>query len=532
MATLEITSKRNDEDRIELTVSISADEVQRHFNAVYKKAGKVRIPGFRPGKAPRRVLENHYGGKEYFQAQATDELVNENLPLAIDAEGYVPLDKPEIAELDLVEEGREYSYTMSFTVRPMLELSSYESAQIELPSEEPTPEEIEQQIDTMLEYYVDFEDVTDRPVEEGDFLTLEMEAVCDGERLDGLSGDAIPYQLGSGGMPASFDERLFGMGVNETREFDFTFSPDEESLIDDNKPTHVVVTVKEIKAKVKPELTDAWVKEKIEFDGIDEFKSRIADSIRTQKQSELTSLKEQLIVEELIARLQGEPTDLLVTQTEQGIYRDFFTSLQRNNQTLDSFLTSAGITPDEFRENIRKQAIEVASQALALDALARHLELEIAEEEIRAEFESSGAEDPNELYLQWKENGRLSEIRESLLRVKAMRYFNENAEIFEPGEKPVAVKEPQKTKQSRAAKPESDASAIEKATVEKKAAEKPESDASATETIASAKPAATDKAAAKKSAAKKPAKATNQEPEHEKVATKRKPAAKKTDNKS
>ncbi|MDR1082759.1 MAG: trigger factor family protein, partial [Coriobacteriales bacterium] len=92
MTILETTSKRNDENTIELTVTIFADEVQRRIDAAYKKASKVRIPGFRPGKAPRRVLENHYGGHEYFQAQATDELVKETFPLAIDAEGHVPLD--------------------------------------------------------------------------------------------------------------------------------------------------------------------------------------------------------------------------------------------------------------------------------------------------------------------------------------------------------------------------------------------------------------------------------------------------------
>jgi trigger factor len=532
MATLETTSKRNDEDRIELTVIISADEVQKHINTAYKEAGKVRIPGFRPGKAPRRVLENHYGGKGYFQAQATDELVKGSLPLAIDAEGYVPLDKPEVAEFDLVEEGEGYSYTMSFTVSPTLELSSYESVQIELPSEEPTPEEIDQQVDVMLGYYVDFEDVTDRPVGDGDCLTLQMETLRDGERVDGLSGDSIPYQLGLGTMPASFDEHLLSMNIDETREFDLTLSSDEnegdedaddESPSDDDKPMHVVVTVKEVKVKVKPELTDAWVKEKIEFSSVDEFKNRIAESIRTQKQTELVSLKERLIVEELASRLDGEPTDLLVTQTEQGIYRDFFTSLQRRNQTLDVFLTNAGITFDAFREDIKKQAVGVAAQALALDALARHLELEITEEEIRAEFESSGAEDPDELYQQWEENGRLSEIREGLLRMKATRHLNENVEVFEPGKKPTAAKGAKKTKQSKAATAKS----------EKETAVTEES---ATETSSSKKPAveasATDKSAAKKSAAKKPAKATEQEPEHEKAATKRKPVAKKTDNKS
>ncbi|MDR3036972.1 MAG: hypothetical protein LBU31_00970, partial [Coriobacteriales bacterium] len=144
-----------------------------------------------------------------------------------------------------------------------------------------------------------------------------------------------------------------------------------------------------------------------------------------------------LVSEELAARLLGEPTDVLVTQTEQGIYRDFFTSLQRSNQSFDAFLASKNTTPEAFREDVKRQAAQVTAQALALDALALHLALEITDEEIRAEFEASGAEDPDALFLQWKGNGRLSEVREGLLRMKAARHLNETAEVFEPGKKPV-----------------------------------------------------------------------------------------------
>jgi trigger factor len=474
MAILEITSERNDENKIELTVTIPIDTVKKHIDAAYKEAGRVRIKGFRPGKAPRRVLENYYGGKEYFQAQATDSLVKETLPRAIDTEGYVPLDKPDVAELELVTEGNEYSYSMSFTVRPVLELSSYEPVQIELPSEEPTPEEIEEQVDTMLSYYADFKSVTDRPVQQDDFLTLEMEVTRDGARVEALSSSDTPHKMGASGMPASFDEKLLGATIGETLEFDFDFdfSPEEASQTEASELSHVVVTVKDIKAEVKPDLTDAWVKEQLEFDSVEEFKTRIADSIRFQKRQELAAFKERLITEELALRLQGEPTDMLITQTEQELYRDFFASLQQNNQTFDGFLASAQLTPEEFRKDIKQQATEVTAQTLALDALARQLGLEITDEEIREEFNSSGAEDPETLYQQWEENGRLSEIREGLLRMKAARHLNENAEIFEPGTKP-AAKEDAAVQESAAAQEDltvQDGAAVQESAVQEDAA--------------------------------------------------------------
>jgi trigger factor len=512
MKALEITSERNDENKIELTATIPADEVQKYIDAAYKEAGKVRIRGFRPGKAPRRVLENYYGGKEYFQAQATDSLVKETFLRAIDGEGYVALDKPEIAELDLVKEHDNYTYSMSFTVRPVFELSSYEPIQIELPSEEPTPAEIDEQVDTMLDYYIDFEEITDRPIQQGDFLTLEMDVTSGDTRVEALSGDSIPYVMGSGDMPASFDEQLLNSTINETRKFNFDFSPEEADRIgmDGSGSAHCVVTVKGIKASVKPDLTDAWVREKIEFDSVEEFKTRIADSIRQQKQSELASLKERLIFGELTSRLQGEPTNILVTKTEQGIYRDFFTSLQRNNQTFDGFLASAELTPEAFREDIRKQAVELTAQTLALDAFARYLGLEATAEEIREEFNSSGAEDSEALYQQWAADGRLSEIRESLLRVKAAHHLDESAEIFEPGKKPVAKKQKSVAKKTPTEKVSGEKkSAVKQGTAKKNADE------------------VTDKTATKPA---DKAKSTAKKPSEKKIATKSKSASSEADN--
>lgn len=451
---METTGTRNEENKIALTVTFAAEEVQKHIDAAYKQAAKVRIPGFRPGKAPRKVLENHYGGKEYFQAEATDDLVRQSLPLAIDSQGHVPLNKPEIGELDLVEEGKDYSYTATFTVRPVLELNSYEPVQIELPDEEPTPEEIEQQVDVMLDYYIDFTDVTDRGVEPGDFLMLKTEISSDGERIESMSGDSIPHNLGSGNMPAAFDDQLLGMEIGQTKEFELSFADGEGNLVDQDKQAHAVVTVNAIQSRQKPELTDEFVKERLEFDSVEEFKTRITDSLRARKKSELASLKDRLISVELAERLIGEPSELLITETEQGIYRDFFNSLQRSNQTFDTFLNNANISPEDFRDDIRRQATEVAAEALALDAFARHLGLEVNDDELREEFEMSGAEDPQALLAQWQDNGRLSEVREGILRSKAARQVTEAAEVFEPGKKPEPKKAAAKRPAAKVAKAE------------------------------------------------------------------------------
>lgn len=343
---METTSKKLDDNKLEITVTLTADEVQKEIDAAYKQAGKNRIPGFRPGKAPRKVLENHFGGKEYFNATATEELVQSYTPLAPDAMNLVPLSNPDFSEFDLVEEGMPFVFTFSIEVAPELELSSYDPVQIELPSAEPTEEEIQTQIDALLSYNI---------------------------------------------------------------------STDEEGN------------------EQKPELTDAWVKETLEFESVEEFKERLSDSLREQKSQDLPMLREIRSTQELAGRLKGEVPDALIRQTEQDNYRDLFQSLQQQRLTLDAYLEAYGYTSETFRDSMRTQAENSASMALALDALARHLAIVITDEEILEEFERSGAKDPERLYEDWRKNGRLAEIRQGLARMKASQQVIDTAEVFEPG---------------------------------------------------------------------------------------------------
>lgn len=343
---METQSKKLEDNKLEITVSLTAEEVQKEIDAAYKQAGKSRIPGFRPGKAPRKILDNHFGGKEYFLAQATDELVQAFTPLSHDEHNLIPLSNPDFPELEMAVEGETFVYTYSIEVTPELELSSYEPVKIELPSAEPTEEEMQVQIETLLSYYM---------------------------------------------------------------------TSDEEGN------------------EVKPELTDAWVKETLEFENVDEFKVRLEGSLREQKGQDLPMLREVRSTQELASRLLGEAPDTLTRQTEQENYRDLFQSLQQQRMTLDAYLEAYGFTSETFRDSMREQAETSAAMALALDAMARHLGLSISEEEIMTEFENSGVKDPAALYADWRKNGRLSEIRQGLARMKASQYVIDTAEVFAPG---------------------------------------------------------------------------------------------------
>jgi trigger factor len=268
-------------------------------------------------------------------------------------------------------------------------------------------------------------------------------------------------------MPEAFDKNIKGMKIGDEKEFDFSFENDPLEALEGLKEMHVKAKLKNIRLKKLPELTDIWVKETIAFEGVDELKQRITDSIKDQKGRELPALKERLVANEIEARLEGEPTDLVVRQTEQMLYRDFFENIQRLQTTFDQYLANNGITAEVFQESIHQQAISNAKMSLGLDAAARHFGYEVSEEEVIEEFKMAGAPDHVALYEEWKAEGRLSEIRIGLLRMRAAKQLADTAEVFAIGTKPA----PKKSKKAAKAKK---ADAADKAeAVKAKAVKKP-----------------------------------------------------------
>ncbi|NLG10144.1 MAG: trigger factor [Coriobacteriaceae bacterium] len=445
MATLDTEVKKLEDNKVEVKVTVPVEEVAKSIATAYKNAGKVRIPGFRPGKAPRRVLENHYGGKEYFLAEATEEIVNIWFPRALDAEDLIPLKKAEFSLDETVQEGEAYTFIGTVIVKPELELSSYEPVQVELPSDKVSDEEIDQQVESLREYYVTYDEVEGRAACEGDTVILDLETTLKGEPVEGLTVSGQPYEVGSKAMPDEFDGNIVGMQVGEEKEFDFGFDEDLPEAEGENERMHVKATVTNIRTKVLPEVTDAWVKATLDYEGVEDLREKISDSIQVQKSQQMPDLKDVVCQNELVSRLVGEPSEEMVRNAEQSIYRDFFDMLQKRSMTFDQYLMNNDISPEKFQKDTQAQAKESSAASLALDALARNLGLAVSEEEIIAEFERSGIADSQKLYSEWKANGRLPEIREGLLRMKAARHLNDTAEVFDIGAKP----EPKKAKKSK-----------------------------------------------------------------------------------
>ena len=332
---------------------------------------------------------------------------------------------------------RSFTYTVTVEVEPVFELSSYEPIAIELPSAEVSDVEVEEQINHMISHYTDFAPKgLDAEAEDGDRLTLKISAKTDGGRqLDNLTSDEFSFTIGSVLMPDTFSEELKGMKVGSAKTFEIPVPLNPTHYLADlsGKALKVVfdVEVRAISGKTNPELTDEWVSETFGFTGVDEFRDRIREMVAADKEEALPHLKEDRVMEVLRTRLLGEPSEAMCSDKESELMQNFFQQLQRSNTTYDIYLKNMGITKEQFRDDVKQQAKDQCIENLALNAWAKNKGLTVTPEEVTAEFEKADAEHAAEMEAEWRANGQLHLVRQSMLREKAFHEVIDTAVVTE-----------------------------------------------------------------------------------------------------
>ena len=412
------TSIREDDGKTEVTVELTAEEVKKHVDAFFKELAKNRIPGFRPGKAPRKVLEQNFGGHDAVYAQIASDMVNDEAPRAVDSEDVLFITDPEFDELPELKDGESFTFKLNGKVKPEVELLTYDPVEIEMPPEQATETEIQTQLDALRAYYYSFEDVPeDTPAAEGNYVMASLESTADGAEVEGLNNENRLIEIGGDVFPEELTEQFVGMKAGDTKEFDWE---------NDGKTVHTKATVSKVQTKKIPELDDAFAKQ-VGFDSLDKLREEITEQLNSTKEQQLPDLKERRCVEELAKRIHGEVSTAYVNFSREDILRDFFNGLQRQGMTFDQFLQQRGITADDFQKDLDEEAKENAEQSLALDALFRERGMELTDEDLDKEFALT--EDPAGTRKRWEESGRMSVLREALRRQKAAEWLEETAVV-------------------------------------------------------------------------------------------------------
>lgn len=428
------TSIREEDGKTQVAIELTEQEVKKHIDSFFKDLAKNRIPGFRPGKAPRKVLERNFGGHEAIYAEITSDMVNEVLPLALDSKDVIFIDDPKLVDekVESVEDGKPYTFEVYGEVAPKLTLTSVEPVEIEMPPATATDEEIEAQLESLRDYYYEFEEV-DRAAEEGDYVMMSIDAKADGVAVDALNSPSRLVELGSDALPKELTDQVLGMKKDETKEFDFEVAEDDEQLADfKGKTIHAKVTVSKVQTKELPTLDEEFAK-RIGFDTLEQTREEIANQINSQRERQLPELKERRCVEALAKRIEGEIPESYINYSRDEVLREFFNNLQSAGITFDQFLAQRGISADEFHADLDDEAKENAEQSLALDALFEARGMELTDADIDEQFQV--VDDPAAARKSWEESGRMSLLREGIRRSKAAQWLIDNAIVTEEAAK-------------------------------------------------------------------------------------------------
>ena len=354
-------------------------------NAYRKQVGKISVPGFRKGKAPRSVIEKMYG-KGFFYEDA----INEVLPDAFDAAlAESKLDMVGQPEFDIVSiDDNGVVLSAKVAVKPEAKIEGYFGIEAEKKVAEVTDEEVEKEIATIRERNSREIEVTDGESQMGDVCTIDYEGSVDGVPFDGGKGEDYPLKLGSGNFIPGFEEQVAGHKLEEEFDVNVTFPEEYHAKELAGKAAVFKTVIHKIKHIELPELDDDFAKDVSEFDTMDEYRADVKAKIAKRHETEADRVFEDAILDQLIEKLDAEiPEQMYVAETENFV-RDYDSRLRMQGLDLKTYFQYTGMNLDSLREQMRPQAEKQVKLRLALETIANLEKIEVTEEDINGEIEN------------------------------------------------------------------------------------------------------------------------------------------------
>ena len=413
--------------RVKLTVEVDADTFDADIEAAFRKlAREVRIPGFRPGRAPRRVLESHFGS-EIGRAQALEEAVPRYYAEAVRDNHVDVVNQPEL-ELTLDGSDGPVAFEATVEIRPAVSVSGYESLQIEIPSPVPTDEEIEARIDETRRQFADIAEV-DRAAAQGDRVTIDIEGSVEGEPLPGLAAQDYLYEVGSGGIVPEVDEHLTGCEAGTDLSFSAPHPVQPEMEID------FEITVNTVSELVLPELTDDWVDDNTEHDSVAELRDATTRQLSFGRIMQANMVLRDEAQKQIADLVEGPVPDAMVSGAIADRMQELGSGLQQRNMTIEEWLEATGQEPASFIGELRDDAERGVRLDLALRAVAAAESLEADDDDIDGELERMAATDGRsaaQLREVIADTDGLAHLSSAICKSKALQWAIEAATLIGP----------------------------------------------------------------------------------------------------
>jgi trigger factor len=373
--------------KVVLEIEVPPTEVDRHFATAYRHvAERTRVPGFRPGKAPRTVIDR-FVGRASVLAEAIDHLVNESYGAALDQTDIIPIDQPQVdIDPDALGEGRPVSFTATVAVRPDVQLGAYSDYPFTLEIPETTDEQVNQVIEDLREQQATLRPVDGRSAQIGDIASVKFAGTIDGEPFEGGSADRLPVVIGEDRMIPGWEEQLVGMEIGAKKEFNITFPDDYRVEELRGKQAHFEVELLDLREKLLPEIDDAFAQASGEVQTLDELRVEIRDALTKRAEAEARHNFGDRIIDFAVSNATVELPEVMVAN-EVEIMRDEMRSrLAQQRIGLDQYLALAKQTPEELTSELREPASRRVKTLLVLSAIAEKEGIDATDAQIDAEI--------------------------------------------------------------------------------------------------------------------------------------------------
>jgi trigger factor len=432
------TLSERDGNTVKLDVEVSSEELQEAFDARVKKlAREVRLPGFRPGKAPVAMIRQRFGD-EGIVTEAVEDKIGDWFALAATEAGLDVVERPSIEIGDEVPVlGQPLKFTATCTVMPEVELGRYTGLEVPKDLAEVEDDEVNTQVERMRNEGAELRPVTGRAAQNGDFVTVDFGASHNGEPVPGLEATDFVFEVGSGRLFPEIEVQTIGMNIDEERTFDFVMPKEIGGDEEAGQTVDFTTKLKEIKEKVLPEISDKWASEVSEFETLLELRLDLRARLAAQKAQAADQKFRQSAVQAAVNEVTIDIPDAVIVESAQGMVQDFARSLASQGGDLNGYFEAAGTTLEQMIEDFKPTAEREVKTGLVLDAIAKAEKLAVTDEDIDgafAEMATASRADAATIRNTFEKANRLESVKWQILREKTVNFVTDNSVAVAPVE--------------------------------------------------------------------------------------------------
>lgn len=423
--------------RVKLTIEVPFEELKPSLDKAYRDVSRqVRIPGFRPGHVPPRIIDQRLGRGAVLE-QAINDAVPQLYGKALEDSEIRALGQPEL-EITQLDDGDQLAFTAEVDIRPKFELPDLSTIPVTVENAEVGPDEVEEYLSDLRERFASLRGV-DRPAAEGDYVSIDLSASVNGKLVDDAQASGISYQVGSGTLLDGLDETLTGMSAGDATTFTAELAGGDHA----GEQAGVSVTVHSVKVKELPELDDEFAQSASEYDTLGEFRAGTRGRLENVKRLGQVGQARDRALDAVVSRLDIPLPDRIVSSEVEGRQRSLDEQLERSGTTKDAYLEARGISEEDLEAEIVVEARRSVKAGFVLDELASASDLKVEQEELNAYIVEQAYRlgvQPDRLAKEIVDRGQLGLAMSEVLRGKALRLLTEQVKVTDEAGRPVDIK--------------------------------------------------------------------------------------------